>query len=85
LCLAFVERKKKTRINEELWRPCKGVEPQVAPNGISNLEEKDARRVYDPRTFNRGDILLEDQSCFDAWVEGSLRFLGEGVGVKIGV
>ena len=45
-----------------------GVEPQVA-NRVSNLEKEDTRRVYDPKTFNSGDILLEDKSCVGAWVE----------------
>ena len=46
-----------------------GVEPQVTPNRVSNLEKEDTRRVYDPKTFNSGDILLEDKSCVGAWVE----------------
>lgn len=48
-----------------------GEEPQVTPNRVSNLEEKDTRRVYDPQTFNRGNVLLEDKSRVGAWVEES--------------
>jgi hypothetical protein len=61
--------RKKRGINEEFSRAYKGVEPQVAPNRISNLDEKDTRRVYDPKTFNSGDVLLEDKSCIGASVQ----------------
>lgn len=47
------------------------VEPQVASNRISNLEEKDPRRVDDPKTFDSSNVLLEDKSCIGAWVEES--------------
>ena len=63
--------KKKRKNSEEVSGACKGVEPQVAPNRINNLEEKDTRRVYDPNTFNSGDVLREDKSCVGAWVEES--------------
>jgi len=78
---------KKRRIKEELWRACKGVEPQVAPNRISNLEEKDTRRVYDPKTFNRGDVLLEDKSCVGAWMKETFAVSKRRsrVSAKIGV
>jgi len=60
------------------------IEPQVAPNRMSNLEEKYTRWVYDPKTFNRGDVLLEDKSCIGASVGESFAISRRRL-VKIGL